>query len=343
MSTPVTRAPERALSTDTDAVTVLGYPHDADGSGWYRYYLPFAHVARHTDHNVLLPEPGSKFTPDDDQLSEIDGVSAQRLLDPVMWGRWKGKTALIYETDDDILQPDSASGLPHMFDPAVRDGFVKCIEMSDLVTVSTEPLAEQMRKHNPNVRILPNHIDGDLLYMERRRADRLTIGWAGGMSHLGDWSAAADPIADVLAANLAVDLHFVGWDFSPMLKRKARYTPWKQNVWDYYKGIDFDIGVAPLADTPFNESKSHIKALEYAALGIPVVAANLAPYRSFVQHGVTGFLVNNADEWRTYLRLLINDSDAREEMGAAAKKRASEFVIQTGWRLWRDAFEEVCR
>lgn len=330
---------------DSRALTVLGYPHDADGSGWYRYYLPFKHVARHTHHNVLLPEPGTKFTPNDDQLTELDAVSAQRLMDPDLWRRWKGKVALVYETDDDILQPDQASGLPHMFQPEVHERFVSCIELADLVTVSTEPLGEQMRKYNDNVRVIPNHIDVNALYLDRQHTpdDRVTLGWAGGMSHLGDWSTVIDPLTAVLDRFPEIDLHFVGWDFSPMLRRKARYTPWQSNVWDYYKSLDFDIGVAPLADTPFNESKSHIKALEYAALGIPIVAANLAPYREFVRHGETGFLANNDDEWQSYITLLVNDEDARTEMGAAAKKRAEDFVIQKGWRLWNDAFEEVCK
>jgi glycosyltransferase involved in cell wall biosynthesis len=97
-----------------------------------------------------------------------------------------------------------------------------------------------------------------------------------------------------------------------------------------------------LADTAFNESKSHIKALEYAALGVPVIAADLAPYNGFVVDGVTGYLVSTEDEWRARLTELINDEAAREAMGAAAKERAAEFVIQRGWRLWADAFEEVC-
>ena len=35
----------------------------------------------------------------------------------------------------------------------------------------------------------------------------------------------------------------------------------------------WDIGIAPLADTPFNRCKSAVKTLDYAALGLPVLAS----------------------------------------------------------------------
>lgn len=325
-------------------LTILGYPHEADGSGYYRYYLPYKHLARGVTHRILLPQPGQRFTPDADQVEEIDVIVGQRICGPNgvdLWESWKGKTTLVYETDDDILHPDQSSGLPHMFDPAVQASFVHCLRMSDLVTVSTEPLAEQMRKQNKNVAWMPNHVDADLLHMERPRRDRVTVGWAGGMSHLNDWVTAAEPVRRTLDAHPDVDMHFVGWDYSPLLHRVGRYTPWKADVWEYYKGLDFDIGLAPLADTPWNTCKSHIKALEYAALGIPVIASDVPAYNRFVVDGVTGFLVGSDDEWRTRLTDLINDESMRAEMGAKAREVAEGLTIQRGWKLWRDAYESL--
>ncbi len=161
------------------------------------------------------------------------------------------------------------------------------------------------------------------------------------MSHLNDWVTAADAVRGVLDSHSDVDIHFVGWDYSPLLRRVGRYTPWTADVWNYYKGIDFDIGLAPLADTPWNASKSHIKALEYAALGIPVIASDVPAYRSLVVDGVTGFLVGSENEWRTRLTDLIADEAMRVEMGAKAREVAAGLTIQRGWKLWRDAYEGV--
>lgn len=330
--------------TDQKPLTIFGYPHAADGSGYYRYYQPFKHLARGSDHRILLPAPNTKVTPDADQLEEIDMISGQRFvgvdgLD--LWESWKGRTLLVYETDDDVLHPDKASGLAHWFDEPTRESFRLAVGMSDLVTVSTEPLAEEMRQYNPNVIVLPNHIDGDLLYHQRPQRDRLTVGWAGGMSHLADWVTFADAHRKVLDKHPDVDMHFIGVDYSPLLHRDCRYTPWRQDTWEYFKRIDFDIGVAPLADTVFNASKSHIKALEYMALGIPVLAADRLAYRDMVVDGVTGFLVRTEDEWAARLTDLINDEAMRAEMGAKGREVAATWTIQRGWKLWADAFEEV--
>lgn len=40
----------------------------------------------------------------------------------------------------------------------------------------------------------------------------------------------------------------------------------------------FDIGLAPLIDTPFNQCKSDIKVLDYAAIGIPTLASPVGEY-----------------------------------------------------------------
>jgi glycosyltransferase involved in cell wall biosynthesis len=325
-------------------LTILGYPHQADGSGYYRFWLPYKHLARGTQHRVLLPEPGSKFTPDDDQIAEIDMVAGQRFMGPdgvMLWDRWKDKTLLVYETDDDMLRPDTSAGLAHLHDLQVQESFKHCLRGSDMVTVSTHPLAEQVRTYNPNVTVLPNHVDADLLYVDRAQPTKVTVGWAGGMSHLIDWVSVSDPISAVLDANPQIDMHFCGIDYSPLLKRICRYTPWKPNVWDYYKAIDFDIGVAPLADTPFNVCKSHIRALEYMALGIPVIASDVPAYNDLVVDGVTGFLVATAVEWAVRLTDLINDEAMRTEMGAKGREVAAGWTMQQGWKLWRDAYETV--
>ena len=44
----------------------------------------------------------------------------------------------------------------------------------------------------------------------------------------------------------------------------------------------WDIGIAPLADSAFNRSKSAIKTLDYAALGLAVLASDVPAYRGSI-------------------------------------------------------------
>ncbi|WP_239404648.1 glycosyltransferase [Frankia sp. Cj3] len=322
---------------------ICGIPHAPDGSGYYRFYLPYERLVEESDHIVMLPPPGQQFVPTPEQASQVDVLAMQRPAGRAGVRNLEGlvgRTALVYETDDDMLQVAPA-GLPHLYDERMRESIRRCIRLCDMVTVSTEPLADQVRPLNANVVVIPNHIDAGVLEMRRPRRDRLTIGWAGGHSHLPDMVTVADPLRRVLEAHPDVDMHFAGFDYSPLVKRQCRWSTWEPDVWAHYKRIDFDIGIAPLAPIPFNDSKSHLKALEYGALGIPVIAADLPPYREFVIDGVTGYLVRTEAEWEARLTELIHDEAARAEMGAKGREVAERYTIQNGWRLWNDAYEAV--
>jgi glycosyltransferase involved in cell wall biosynthesis len=261
-----------------------------------------------------------------------------------LWESWAGKTRLVYDIDDDVFSSDHEGSLWHRL-PECRDIAAYLLAISDLVTVSTEPLVEVVRKYNSNVVVLPNCVHEDLLKIDRPRRERVTVGWAGGTSHLRDFQYVAPMLSRFLRRNPAVDMHFAGADYTPLLKvpdGRTRHTRWTPDVWDYYRGVDFDIGLAPLDPaSAFAKGKSHLKAMEYGALGIPVVASYSEPYRRYVQHGVTGFLVKQDHEWGRYLRDLVNDRAMREEMGAAAKRQAAAWTIQARYTAWEQAYEGV--
>jgi glycosyltransferase involved in cell wall biosynthesis len=62
-----------------------------------------------------------------------------------------------------------------------------------------------------------------------------------------------------------------------------------------------------------------------------------------VVDSVTGFLVRTEAEWRARLNDLVNDEAMRVEMGEKGREIARQWTIQTGWKLWRDAYEGVVK
>jgi glycosyltransferase involved in cell wall biosynthesis len=322
--------------------TVYGF-HDGSACGYYRVTLPLDYLAhkgwtvqtgvgwdeRAKDYRVIIGQRIGK-------QGDLPGTSTSAI-----WRRLLVGHRLVYETDDDFWTIDPwnyRAKAEH--NPVMLDAVAACMRAAHLVTVSVPPLADICAEHNPNVRVLGNHIDGRLLDLERPRRDRVTVGWAGGDSHLGDWQALGPHLQRFLKRNPQVDLHVIGTDFAGPLGIPARVTGW-QDLWAYYASIDFDIGLALLADTAFNRSKSPIKAVEYGALGVPVVASDVGPYRDYVLDGVTGFLVRHEHEWGRYLKLLASDPQLREDMGRKAKEQAAEWTIQRGWTKWANVYEEV--
>jgi glycosyltransferase involved in cell wall biosynthesis len=313
-----------------------GLTRQDEGGGYYRVHLPLGELARH-GHQVSVGLARTDSTADG-----ADVVVGQMIGKVNGWWRRLARDAkLVYELDDDpfAIEPHNPV-YGHYSNPVAQDCIAHCLEVAHLVTVSTEPLAERMRKYNPNVVVLKNRIDEHMLTIERPKRDKLTIGWAGGASHTDDIKSCAHGLRKTLEHH-DVEAHFIGSDFTKLIRRPMRFTPWAHKTTDYYKLIDFDIGVAPLVSTTFAETKSHIKALEYAALGIPVIASDATPYRDFVIDGVTGWLVRYEHEWAKRLRELICDEAMRTEMGAKAKTLAAEWTIQNGWQEWQAAYESV--
>jgi LAGLIDADG-like domain/Glycosyl transferases group 1 len=105
--------------------------------------------------------------------------------------------------------------------------------------------------------------------------------------------------------------------------------------------VDIQVEGSTFVLAGFVSHNSSIKALEYAGLGIPVVASDCEPYRQFVIDGVTGFLVRREHEWSRRLRELVNDAGMREEMGVKAREQARNWTIDRGWKLWAAAYEEL--
>ena len=75
----------------------------------------------------------------------------------------------------------------------------------------------------------------------------------------------------------------------------------------------WDVGLAPLADTAFNRCKSAIKTLDYAALGLAVVASDVAAYRGSLADGPGGMLAREPPR-----RLVCGAEQAGAGWGAAA-------------------------
>ncbi len=334
-------------------LVIGGIAHAPDGSGYYRFYLPYKHLGANSRHIVGMAPPGPQPGPlGPAEVEQMDVVALQRPAGRngvLQMERIVGHTKIVYETDDDMLQP-VPSGLPHLIDEVTRESIRRCLRLADAVTVSVPYLAEQIRPYNERVYVLPNLVKAGLLSMQRPRRDRLTVGWAAGTSHLIDIVTVAEPLREVLDANPQVDMHFMGHDYGPELHRaelesalyrQCRWSNWQPDVGEYYKRVDFDIAIAPSADVPFNRSKSPIRTLEMGALGIPVVAANRPPYSDYVLDGKTGYLVGGKEEFAKRLDELIHDPDARAEMGAAGREQAAGWTIEEGWRKWESAYEQI--
>ena len=90
--------------------------------------------------------------------------------------------------------------------------------------------------------------------------------------------------------------------------------------------LDWDIGLAPIIDNPFNRCKADTKWVEYTAAGIPVVASDLPVYENACGDGA-GRLVK-VEEWQIALEQLISDPVKRSELAANAQERLNRLYSE---------------
>jgi len=87
---------------------------------------------------------------------------------------------------------------------------------------------------------------------------------------------------------------------------------------------DCDVGLVPLTDMSWNRWKFFFKAVQYMAVGLPVVARRIGSNSEIIEHGVNGFLVETKDEWYKCMHELLNNHTLRVQMGRAARATVVE-------------------
>jgi glycosyltransferase involved in cell wall biosynthesis len=219
--------------------------------------------------------------------------------------------------------------------PAAAAAAEALVREADAVLVTTERLRERLAPLNPRIRVVPNALDERLLAARapRPRPDvfgkrPLVVGLMGTRSHDDDARVVREAWPLVLASGCDVRLELVGavLDPQPWLELGGRLCeppPTEQEyplfmAW-WTSELDWDVGLAPLADTPFNATKSPLKVLDLAAAGAAGVFSRVPPYTEAVVSERTGLLVANEPEaWAEAILRLAGDDKLRLRLARAA-------------------------
>lgn len=331
---------ESVAASPAAPLKIWGWANDHFGCGNYRMGLPLWYLNK-------MGHDATAFSVLDAELpADLDVLVGQLVATEDRTQVWrdfaalKGRNfAMVYEIDDDVWNLTQSNPSANHFDGPAGARVEENIRLADAVTVTTDTLAELVSRFNSNVHVLPNCFDATVLGHQRPRSEQLTIGWAGGSGHVLDFHYVEKDLRTFFRRNPQVDVHFMGVNHGTEVGRpSARHTGWINNLVTYIQTIDFDIGLAPLLYNAFNRSKSDLKFLEYASLGIPVVASDFGPYAESIVHGVTGLKVRYPHEWGKYLNELVKDPSLRGELGANAQAWSATRTIQANYWRWEDAY-----
>ena len=242
-------------------------------------------------------------------------------------------------------------------------------DIADLVTCSTEFLAEEYRKVTDKpVVVLPNLIDPDDWDKPlRNETDIIRIGFVGSVALNQDFDQFRNIIHQLDAMPnvklVLFSLPPIDWENNPkvteMYKGELKFWTSLKNVeWhpfvyveEYFRKLNslkLDMMLIPRNDDYFNRCKSNLKFLEASVLEIPVIAQGfedgLSPYQVNPEDAKHMFICTKHDEWMPKIIELINNKELRRKMG----KKAHAYVLENynahdKAKLWDDVYKQYLK
>ena len=194
------------------------------------------------------------------------------------------------------------------------------------VTVGNDYLGERARAAGArSIEYVPTAVDLDR-YRARlpRHGAPFTIGWIGSPSTVKYLSLVGPALAafchDANARLVVVGARVAELDGVPVEMR-----PWSETT-EVEDILDFDVGIMPLPDDPWERGKCGYKLIQYMACSRPVIASPVGVNRQIVEHGVNGFLATTLAEWRSALDTLQAEPQLAVRMGVAGRQ-----TVETGY------------
>lgn len=364
----------------SDPIRIMSAPTDQGGCGWYRVRQPFEMIRRLTPHDTYIIDK------DDDMVEVLKAIKNTHVMvmrpgaEPFMGEVAQHKDfkhlKWVLDIDDNVelISPYNKHydeyGVNEFYDRNMKkwlwkdgvanfdikanqlrvDRHLTGLRGADMVTVSTESLAEYARNYNDNVVVLPNMINEERWWKPNFKKHKgVRVGWAGGISHYEDWFSIKEPLNQLMREH-QFTLVMVGTNFEGIIDKDNRHLL-ELHDWVPFKGhsyrmmmMDLDFAIIPLADLPFNRYKSSIKWYEFSAMAVPCVVANLTPYSEDFEDGVTARGYTTAGDFKKAVYDLLQSVHQRSYIGENAQKWVKKHrIAQKNAQLWVDAYANLLK
>lgn len=345
---------------------VYVYPADEHGCGHHRLIWP-AEQLKKDGHDVTVVMPGARAIhlelrgdepvsvrmPDDCDVAVFQRVTNRYMAKAIPLMRRRG-IAVVVDIDDDLNSIDPRNPAWHALHPR-NEGHIgangqishhswhhltEATKAATLVTVSAPALLNKYARHGRGA-VIYNHLPDHYYGIEHVDSD--VIGWPAALnSHPGDPAAVGNAIARMVNLNGAEFMvstlpEGVGRAFG--LSSDPSGVSALTSIYEWPRVVaEIGVGIAPLGQTMFNQSKSWLKPLEMCAVGVPWVGSALPEYERLHQYGC-GLIAGNPKQWYRHLRDLVGSKDLRDEMAGKGREVADELSLRRNAHKYYEAWE----
>jgi hypothetical protein len=348
------------------------FPADLYGCGYYRLIWP-AMVLQQQGHDIEIISPADRTAAFAAEVGDDGNVTGKHIRFPrkydvlimqrithkylaqaIPFIRKEG-TAVIIDVDDDLENISPTNPMYTALHPKKRPGSPAAdhswlwaryaCEHATMVQTTTQALVDRYARKSVG-RVIPNYVPQNALEVDHE--DSPIFGWGGGTHSHGEDL----PVLGNSVQRLVQEGHrfrIIGPDIGV---RQAFRLPSRQSF-EATGPIDLPywiaalamlgVGIAPLAASTFNRSKSWLKPMEYAAAGVPSVISPSPAYRELNRLYGIGDVAEKPKDWYRLIRRLVTDDAYRIDRGEQSRAAARELTIEKhAWR-WMEAWEEALR
>ncbi len=231
----------------------------------------------------------------------------------------------IYDIDDMIFELRTAPNNRFSKFLKSRKRFYFLLEKADHCITCTPELDNIAKRYNQNTTDISSTINTKTYIPINKYENKkdLIIGWTGSHSTVS-YLHLLDGVLKELSKKYKFKLLVMGTNNFQISGVDIECVNWNTNI-EISTLQRMDIGLYPLPNDEWVKGKSGLKALQYMAMGLPVVASNVGCNDRVIENNVSGLLANNMKDWYKSISKLIEKNALRKFLGQNARLRVEKY------------------
>lgn len=232
----------------------------------------------------------------------------------------RGRTPYLVDYDDAVFHrydQHSASVVRWLLAQKID----RVMQNARLVIAGNDYLANRATQAGAKwVEILPTVVDIDRYPLSKAPQNEVfTIGWIGTPLKFFNYIKELAPVLKEICRDGGAKVVAIGAKETNIEDIPLEIKPWSEAT-EVKEMQQFDVGIMPLTDTPFERGKCGFKLIQYMASSRPVIGSPVGVNAEIIEQGINGFHASSQAEWLQAFQKLKNDRYLRESMGLAGRK-----------------------
>lgn len=262
------------------------------------------------------------------------------------WLKWRG-IRLVVDYDDAVFHNYDLAGSA-VLRKLLGSKIDQVMALADVVVAGNAYIASRAAQAGAQqICRVPTVIDLARYPMPvlSERSGQLTIGWIGSPATQLYLQQLGPLLSELLqqhqarlvliGANSEAQAYFSGAD--------VEIRQWSEAT-EVADICDFDIGIMPLPDGPWEQGKCGYKLIQYMACAVPVIASAVGANIDIVGRSAAGLLADSVDSWRQALHRMLSEAEFRAVCGQAGRQAVEqEYSVQAQLPVLRDIFHSMNR